>query len=85
MKKVNLCKEVLENAIGVYKNLDKCGFELQPLDIVAVQAMEELLKYRYIVTVEKIKEELINDKRIGRKSLEAFLEIMEKYIGESSF
>lgn len=46
MQKVNLCREVLENAIGVHKNCEKCGMELPPLDVVAVQAMEELLKYR---------------------------------------
>ena len=53
MKKLNLCKEVLENAIGVHKNCEKCGIELQPLDIVAVQAMEELLQYREIGTIEE--------------------------------
>lgn len=45
MERLNLCKEVLENAIGVHRNLEKIE-PLAPLDAVAVQAMEELLKYR---------------------------------------
>ncbi len=46
MQKLNLCKEVLENAIGVHKTCEQCGIELEPLEMVAVQAMEELLAYR---------------------------------------
>ena len=42
MQGVNLCKEVLENAIGVHETCEKCGMETQPLDVVAVQAMKEL-------------------------------------------
>lgn len=53
MTKLNLCKEVLENAIGVHKNCEKCGLEISPLDAVAVQAMEELLQYRAIGTPEE--------------------------------
>lgn len=45
MERLNLCKEVLENAIGVHRTLEKIE-PLQPLDIVAVQAMEELLQYK---------------------------------------
>lgn len=53
MQSVNLCKEVLENAIGVHETCEKCGMETQPLDVVAVQAMKELLQYRQIGTVEE--------------------------------
>ena len=53
MQGVNLCKEVLENAIGVHETCEKCGMETQPLDAVAVQAMKELLQYRKIGTVEE--------------------------------
>ena len=53
MQSVNLSKEVLENAIGVHETCDKCGMETQPLDVVAVQAMKELLQYRQIGTVEE--------------------------------
>lgn len=53
MQSVNLCKEVLENAIGVHETCEKCGMETQPLDVVAVQAMKELLRYRQIGTVEE--------------------------------
>lgn len=56
MKSVNLCKEVLENAIGVHETCEKCGMETQPLDVVAVQAMKELLHYRQIGTVEECRE-----------------------------
>ena len=56
MQSVNLCKEVLENAIGVHETCEKCGMETQPLDVVAVQAMKELLKYRTIGTVEECRE-----------------------------
>ena len=45
MERLNLSKEVLENAIGVHRNLEKIE-PLNPMDEVAVQAMEELLKYR---------------------------------------
>lgn len=48
MQSVNLCKEVLENAIGVHETCEKSGMEMQPLDVVAVQAMKELLQYREI-------------------------------------
>lgn len=53
MQKLNLCNEVLENAIGVHKNCEKCGLEISPLDMVAVQAMEEFLQYRAIGTPEE--------------------------------
>ena len=53
MQGVNLCKEVLENAIGVHETCEKCGMETQPLDVVAVQAMKDLLKYRKISTPEE--------------------------------
>ena len=53
MQSVNLSKEVLENAIGVHETCEKCGMETQPLDVVAVQAMKELLHYRQIGTVEE--------------------------------
>ena len=53
MQGVNLCKEVLENAIGVHETCEKCGMETQPLDVVAVQAMKDLLKYRKIGTPEE--------------------------------
>lgn len=56
MQGVNLCKEVLENAIGVHETCEKCGMETQPLDAVAVQAMKELLQYRKIGTVEECRE-----------------------------
>lgn len=56
MQNVNLCKEVLENAIGVHETCEKCGMETQPLDVVAVQAMKELLQYRQIGTVEECRE-----------------------------
>lgn len=47
MERLNLCKEVLENAIGVYKTCAECTEEpLAPLEAVSVQAMEELLEYR---------------------------------------
>ena len=47
MEILNLCKEVLENAIGVYKTCAECAEEpLAPLEAVSVQAMEELLKYK---------------------------------------
>ena len=45
MDRLNLSKEVLENAIGVHRTIEKIE-PLQPVDIVAVQAMEELLKYK---------------------------------------
>ena len=45
MERLNLSKEVLENTIGVHRTLEKIE-PLQPIDIVAVQAMEELLKYK---------------------------------------
>lgn len=45
MESLNLSKEVLENAIGVHRTFEKTE-PLQPIDIVAVQAMEELLKYK---------------------------------------
>lgn len=45
MERLNLCKEVLENAIGVHRTLEEIE-PLQPIDIVAVQAMEELLQYK---------------------------------------
>lgn len=49
MERLNLCKEVLENAIGVYKNSDKCFEEgLAPLEMVSLQAIEELLEYRQL-------------------------------------
>ncbi len=48
MQSINLCKEVLENAIGVHETCEKSGMEMQPLDVVAVQAMKELLQYREI-------------------------------------
>lgn len=41
-----MCKEVLENAIGVYETTEKCGLELQPLEMVCKQACEELLEYK---------------------------------------
>lgn len=53
MTKINLCNEVLENAIGVHRSFE----EIEPLEImdaVAVQAMEELLEYRAIGTVEEL-------------------------------
>lgn len=56
MQSVNLCKEVLENAIGVHETCEKCGMETQSLDVVAVQAMKELLRYRQIGTVEECRE-----------------------------
>lgn len=55
MQNVNLCKEVLENAIGVHETCEKCGMETQPLDVVAVQAMKDLLQYRQIGTVEEFR------------------------------
>lgn len=56
MQSVNLCKEVLENAIRVHETCEKCGMETQPLDVVAVQAMKELLHYRQVGTVEECRE-----------------------------
>lgn len=61
-EKLNLCKEVLENAIGVYKTCAECFDEgLSPLEAVSVQAMEELLKYRAIGTVEELQAFRSND------------------------
>ena len=54
MTEINLCNEVLQNAIGVHRSLEKIE-PLNPMDAVAVQAMEELLKYRAIGTVEDLK------------------------------
>jgi len=51
---INLCNEVLENAISVHRTLEK----IEPpntMDIVSVKAMEELLEYRKIGTVEEFK------------------------------
>lgn len=56
MQSVNLCKEVLENAIRLHETCEKCGMETQPLDVVAVQAMKDLLQYRQIGTVEECRE-----------------------------
>lgn len=53
MTEINLCNEVLENAIGVHRSLEKIE-PLNPMDAVAVQAMEELLEYRAIGTVEEL-------------------------------
>ena len=54
MTEINLCNEVLENAIGVYRTLEEIE-PLNPMNAVAVQAMEELLKYRAIGTIEEFK------------------------------
>ena len=54
MAEINLCNEVLENAISVHRTLEK----IEPpntMDIVSVKAMEELLEYRKIGTVEEFK------------------------------
>lgn len=65
MQRVNLCKEVLENAIGVHETCEKCGMETQPLDVVAVQAMKDLLQYQEIGTPEECREAV--EKQIAKK------------------
>jgi len=62
MAEINLSTEVLENAIGVHRSLEKIT-PLSPLDVVAVQAMEELLKLRVTGSVEKFKEMEEKDKK----------------------
>ena len=52
MIELNLCNEVLENAIGVHRSLEKIE-PLNPMDAVAVQAMEDLLQYRAIGTIDE--------------------------------
>lgn len=69
MQNVNLCKEVLENAIGVHETCEKCGMETQPLDVVAVQAMKELLQYRQIGTVDECRAAM--EKQNVNKELES--------------
>lgn len=52
MIELNLCNEVLENAIGIHRSLEKIE-PLNPMDAVAVQAMEDLLQYRAIGTIDE--------------------------------
>lgn len=46
LERLDLNEEVLKNAISVYKNSEACGIELEPLELVCLQAAEELLEYR---------------------------------------
>ena len=67
-EKINLCKEVLENAIGVYKNCAECFDEgLSPLEAVSVQAMEELLEYQAIGTIDEFK--ALKEKSVAKKAV----------------
>lgn len=70
MQSVNLCKEVLENAIRVHETCEKCGMETQPLDVVAVQAMKELLHYRQVGTVEECRAAVEKQTAISRELIE---------------
>lgn len=78
MQSVNLCKEVLENAIGVHETCEKCGMETQPLDVVAVQAMKELLQYRQIGTVEECRKSVDICKSMIERNITP--ENMEEYM-----
>lgn len=73
MTKNNLCNEVLENAIGVHRSFEKIE-PLEIMDAVAVQAMEELLEYRSIGTVEELVKTQIREKVLNVE-LESYKEI----------
>lgn len=87
MQSVNLCKEVLENAIGVHETCEKCGMETQPLDVVAVQAMKELLQYRQIGTVEECRKSVdicksMIERNITPENMEEYMKFEDECISK---
>ena len=72
MTENNLCNEVLENAIGVHRSLEKIE-PLEIMDAVAVQAMEELLEYRAIGTIEEFK--ALKEKSVVKKPKEKLVKV----------
>lgn len=84
MTEINLCNEVLKNAIGVHRSLEKIE-PLNPMDAVTVQAMEELLKYRAIGTVEecRVAVELmkkLNDRKMTVEVLENYMQFEDECV-----
>lgn len=87
MQSVNLCKEVLENAIGLHETCEKCGMETQPLDVVAVQAMKELLQYRQIGTVEECRKSVdicksMIERNITPENMEEYMKFEDECISK---
>lgn len=46
MNEIILTNEVLKSGISLYRNKQRCGEQLRPIEEVSVLAMEELLKCR---------------------------------------
>ena len=89
MQSVNSSKELLENAIGVHETCEKCGMETKPLDVVAVQAMKELLQYRQIGTPEEcqtaMEQQNVNkelESHDEKQTLECCISLMQEMVNE---
>ena len=76
----------VENVIADYDERELSDTDLEGLNRDELSCISECLQFgqfktRFCELREEMKEELIKDNRVGRHSLEVFLEIMKKYMG----